>query len=193
MKVYCHGCDATHDEYIELENVDDLGQRLQVGEEVPAGECLKCASLVYEADDHNRLQRASGVLQRDYEGDVDGFVEMMLDEIKDGHITNQDQLYERLHEMVDGAQRVIYTHEAKLALVFSKHDDAYEMEMGGTMPDYSQLAFFAFHRDIQERLDPDMCEDCDSCFATKEHDGDDVCEDCYEMRVEDNTLSDEEE
>ncbi len=186
MNVKCRSCDSKPtDKFKPLEEVKDLGTRISSGEEVPAGECLKCGALVHDYDDYERLSRASGVLQRDYEEDVDGMVEMITDEIKAGEITDQDDLYQRMHEAVDGAQRIIYTHEAKLALVYSKNDEAYAEEFGGEMPNYSQLAFAAFHRDIQERLDPTMCEDCDKAFASKEYDADDLCEDCYESRVED--------
>jgi hypothetical protein len=135
-----------------------------------------------EADD---LDRASGKLQRDYWDDVRGLAESIEAEIATGEITCQDDLQERLHEDCDGAARVIYTHQAKLCLVFSDNDDAYEQEYGGEMPNWSQLAYCAFFRDVQERVDPTVCDDCGDKFATKEHDGDDVCQDCFEERIED--------
>lgn len=92
---------------------------------------------------------------------------------------------ERLHEDCDGAARVIYTHQAKLALCFSDNAEAYEDEFGGEMPNWSQLAYCAFYRDVQERVsEPEQCEDCSSTYATHDFEGDDLCKECHETRVE---------
>lgn len=181
----CPNCDANTAAFRPLDEVEDLAKKLslRIGDEVPAGECSKCGSFVYSVD-VDRIGKAIGTLQKDYYDDVRGLVESIKDEIKDGDITSMEHLQDRLHEDCDGAQRVIYTQQAKLALVFSDNDDAYEQEFGGDMPEWSHLAYCAFYRDVQEHLDVEECEDCDNALATVEHDGDQLCQECYKARLE---------
>jgi hypothetical protein len=185
-KAFCHCCDKEV-EFKELSQVINLANKLLPGEETPLGQCKECGALAYMTDDERRLQRASGLLQRDYWDDVRSLVEDLKDGIKDGHIEDQEQLQERLHEDCDGAGRVIYTHQAKLALVYSDNCDAYEEEYGGNMPNWSQLAYCALYRDVQDRLDPTTCEDCEVNFATTEHDGDSLCKECCDNRKEEDS------
>jgi len=179
----CRNCDATFSpkDFRPLAEVEDLANKLSlyVGDEVPAGECLKCGMFVYSIG-VDRVAKASSVLQKDYWDDVRYLAECIQYEVKDGEITSMEQLQDRLHEDCDSAQRVIYTHQAKLALVFSDNDEAWDEEFGGEMPNWSQLAYCAFYRDVQESLNVEECESCNDALATTEHDGENLCKECCE-------------
>lgn len=83
-------------------------------------------------------------------------------EVKSGDLA-RDDVYDRLHETVDGDQWVIYTYRAKLVCAFlSDHEDAAADE--GVEIDHSQgidwsaMAFFSMLADVNEAL-PDFDEE----------------------------------
>lgn len=45
--VECGNCSYVGRSFVALEDTPDLGQRLDPGDEVPAGECAHCGALVY--------------------------------------------------------------------------------------------------------------------------------------------------
>ena len=49
MKVECDNCGdvTTQDNLLPLEEAKDLSMRLDIGSEIPAGECLKCGAFSY--------------------------------------------------------------------------------------------------------------------------------------------------
>jgi hypothetical protein len=178
MRAHCPNCDTHYEQgdYIDLHLVTDLATKLQVGQEVPAGACAKCGSLVYESDDHERLNRASGILQRDYWQDVRGVASELEAQIESGEILSPDDLHDRAHEMVDGSQRIIYTHQAKLALLYTDNDQAGEdagLEPGANIEAW---AFYAMLQDVMDRVtEPDTCDECCTNYATTD---DDLCAEC---------------
>jgi len=191
MQVHCHNCNKTSENFRPLNEVKNLIEHLYPGDEVPAGECLECGALVYHTDEDRRLDRAIGILQRDYFKDVNDIAELVQDEIKSGQITNDEQLSEYLHETIDSAHRVIFTREAKLGLVFSDNDEAYHESFGGDLPNYSVMMYCALEADVNERLDITRCELCDN-FATAEHDGTNLCPDCLKDCQEEDEEKDDE-
>lgn len=106
-------------------------------------------------------------LRRDYWQDVADVADDLLDELKDevfsGDITEareaEDWLSDRMHEACDGHSRVIYTHEAKLALVYSDNAEAWkvygEFPMDDGEPNWSAAAYCAFEADVRDNL-PDV-------------------------------------
>ena len=60
MKVECDNCGdiTTQDNLLPLEEAKDLSMRLDVGSEIPAGECLKCGAFSYiKKEDSERIER----------------------------------------------------------------------------------------------------------------------------------------
>lgn len=108
---------------------------------------------------------AVSVIRRDYYADVEGLGDSLIEAIKDGEIADREQFQDRLHEDVDGSQRVIYTWQAQLGILASENSDAYFEELGetlecdGSVP-YEKLMFYAMQRDVveymtREGFDPD--------------------------------------
>jgi hypothetical protein len=105
------------------------------------------------ADMEELVKLATDIINRDYYADVRGIAADLIRQIKDGEITSEDQLNDAIHQDVDSAQRVIYTFQAKLGLIASGNEDAYEEDFG-EKPDSPEKAMFAaLARDVRERLD----------------------------------------
>ncbi len=117
--------------------------------------------------DHERVERAkptvdeaNHVLERDYMEDVDNVAQGALRAIKDEEINNAEELHDWLHQTLDGTQRVTYTRQAQLGLVFSRNDDAYVDNYGADgvadadgNVNWSALMYAAMERDVHEALD----------------------------------------
>lgn len=174
MKAHCHCCGKTVDAR-PLCEVENLAGKLTPGDETPAGECTECGSLAYSTDFESKINRASSILQKDYWDDVNRLADSYKENVKQGHITDREQLMERMHEDCGSNGRVIYTHQAKLALVFSDNCDAYEEEYGNDMPEWSQLAYCAFYRDVQDQLEVYECDICGDQLVLEEGG---LCKDC---------------
>lgn len=94
--------------------------------------------------------------EQEYRTSIDRLAREVLRRVREEDADEGDAL----HEECDGDQWVIYTYRAKLALTFSKNDDAIFDEMGAdalagvnSMSDvYSRAAFFAVRADVCERL-----------------------------------------
>jgi hypothetical protein len=108
--------------------------------------------------DDDLLGAAKGRLQRVYFDDVAEAAAYLEGEVTDGSIEDRDAFQERLHEYIDGHQRVIYTHKAIECLMFSDND-GYAIENGLIGTDdfsdgipWSALAYGAFEQDVLARL-----------------------------------------
>jgi hypothetical protein len=138
----------------------------------PTGEAELCPDCVRHQAEDPRLS---------YMADV----RLMADHITDlrDECDDRDTLWDRIREATDGAGRVIYTHQAKQALVWSDNSDAYWEETGEAQPNWSALAFYAFQRDVVEHLgfdasEPFTCpaEDCHEAHETRAE-AEDCCDD----------------
>ena len=99
---------------------------------------------------------AVSVIHRDYFDDVLACIEEVKRAIKDGEITEQDEVYDFLHEMIDGHQRVIYTFRAKLGMLATENPDAFE-DLGMENATIEQRMYCAMMQDVQDRM-PDEDE-----------------------------------
>lgn len=104
-----------------------------------------------EAEDLVKL--AIEIINHDYWDDVRGVTADILRQIKDGEITDRDQLTEAVDQGVDGTQRVIYTFQARLGLLASNNTDAYKDELGEDPPDPTAAMTMAMRADVMEQLD----------------------------------------
>lgn len=103
------------------------------------------------------IGNALNVLRDDYWDDVRGVVDNLKFELKQGNVDRTyDAVTGYLEQTCDGHQRVIYTREAILTLLFSENDDAIEeygvdhVTNNGAI-NYSALAYFAFYADVLEQ------------------------------------------
>lgn len=106
--------------------------------------------------------RANGIAAREYHATVQGIVDDLARAIKDGEITDSEELDTNLHETIDGHHNVIYTYAARQVLAQSDNDGAYFDNYGtdGAVEDgainWSRLAYAALMADVQEAIgDPE--------------------------------------
>lgn len=85
------------------------------------------------------------VLYRDYMEDV-------RDLAREALTKPEDERDDWLHETIDGHERVIYTHKARIVLVCSENPDAYEDEMGEKPGTVEQAAYMAIMADVRDLL-----------------------------------------
>jgi len=112
------------------------------------------------------IDTALSILKRDYYKDVRSVAQGMIDEVKSGEIEDREAFHDRLHEDIDGTQRVIYTRQAMLGVISSDNDGAMwdegldeGVDFSGGIP-WSQIMYAAMMRDVIEDLgvlgfDPD--------------------------------------
>lgn len=112
----------------------------------------RASNEVTEAD----CNAATTILEQDYFNDVRSVAKSLAREMRDGDV---DDFHDALHQAVDGTQRVIYTHQAKLAVILSPNGDAYFDEFGeeGAVTrdgiQWERLAFVAMQQDVIKELD----------------------------------------
>jgi hypothetical protein len=107
------------------------------------------------------VNAAVSIIQRDYYQDVRDLGDSIKAEVRAGDIDNEEQLDERVHEDVDGAARVIYTWQAKLGMLVTDNEDAWE-EFGYESPTVEQKMFCAMKQDVMEYIgDFDSIKDGD--------------------------------
>ena len=106
-----------------------------------------------EAPTEREVSDAVSVIKRDYYADVASIVEDLKRAIKDREITSQDEVHDWLHEAIDGTQRVIYTWQARLGMLVTDNDDAYQEEMGEPPPSVEAAMFMAMQRDVQDEVE----------------------------------------
>lgn len=106
-----------------------------------------------KAPTEQQVKDAVAVIQRDYYADVQGVVDELERQVKDGTITTREQADDWLHETIDGHQRVIYTWQAKLGMLASENEDAYEDEYG-EKPGTVEIAMYAaMKKDVEEAVE----------------------------------------
>lgn len=97
------------------------------------------------------VNAAVSIIQRDYYQDVRDLADSIKADVRAGDIDNEEQLDERVHEDVDGCQRVIYTFQAKLGMLVTDNEDAWE-EFGFENPTVEQKMFCAMKQDVMEYI-----------------------------------------
>lgn len=118
----------------------------------------KYKHVVLARDDDSVLEEAKRIHERDYWNDVRDAADALKRMIEEGEVTDRDDFYDRLHEYVDGHERVIYTSQAQECLLFSRHDgDAVEEGLvdASCFKDgvpWSAMAFEAFKQDVLDQL-----------------------------------------
>lgn len=95
----------------------------------------------------SEVNAALRVLQRDYQDDVQGIVDEMRRQARDGEC-DEDDFHDRLDEQVDGHQRVIYTAKARVGMCCTDNPEAYEDEMGEKPESVEQAMYFALRADV---------------------------------------------
>ena len=108
------------------------------------------------------VNAAVSIIQRDYYQDVRDLGDSLKDEIKSGDIADAEQLEERINQDVDGSARVIYTFQAKLGMLATDNDEAYE-EFGFENPTVEQKMYCAMVADVRDYLG-----DFDDLFTEEE-------------------------
>ena len=94
------------------------------------------------------VDEAVSVIRRDYYRDVLSLARDLAERMKAGEI---DDFGDALHEQVDGCARVIYTFQAKLGLLASDNEEAWQ-EVGADCTEPEQRMYYALQADITERL-----------------------------------------
>lgn len=95
--------------------------------------------------------QALDVIRRDYFDDVRGIAEEVTRAVKDGEI-GEEEFYDYIHEQCDGSRRVIYTFQAKLGMLFTNNDDAYQDELGEPAPTVEAAMCMALIADVTAQL-----------------------------------------
>lgn len=99
---------------------------------------------------------ATRILSLDYDQDVLGVAADLARQMKEGEV---DDFHDALHQAVDGSARVVYTWQAKLAVILSENGDAYFEELGeeGACSkdgiNWERIAFAAMERDVVQALE----------------------------------------
>lgn len=106
-----------------------------------------------KAPTENQVKEAVSVIQRDYYADVQGVVDELEGLVKRGGISTREQADDWIHKTIDGHGRVIYTWQAKLGLLASENEDAYEDQTGETGADTSARMYWAMRADVEEAVE----------------------------------------
>lgn len=93
------------------------------------------------------------VIERDYWDDVRGVVEDCKRAIKDGEVSDDSELSDHLHQYIDGMQRVIYTHQARVGVACSENPDACEDETGEKPASVEVQMYWAIMADVRDQLE----------------------------------------
>jgi hypothetical protein len=112
---------------------------------------------------------ADRVLRQEYWDAVREYSTEIENAVKSGEIEDEDAMQERMHEMVDGSEWVIYTSNNFQVLRYCNNHDAYTEEFGdvpmsGSEVNWAALAFAAMMEDLRnmtESFDDLAPEDAD--------------------------------
>ena len=107
-------------------------------------------ALESECESARTVDRAMGIIHCDYQDDINGIVADLRTEIAGGHLEDSEAIDTWLHETIDGHQRVIYTFRAKLGLLASSNEDAYQAELGEPAPTVESACYMAMMADVRE-------------------------------------------
>lgn len=121
---------------------------------------------VRHSDDE--VSRAVAVLRRDYYGDVRDIAQDIAERVASGELTDADDVEEAIRETVDGCARVIYTFQAKLGLLASDNEDAYQDDTGEEPSGPSVAMYYAVCADVRDELADLLGLDSDAWEATDE-------------------------
>lgn len=138
-----------------------VSNRLNYEDEAAAKSVLerKYKHVITCRNDSDLLDEAQRICRRDYYADVNSTAESIRDDVLSGDIEDADELEQRIHETIDGASRVIYTHEAIQCVLHSDHNNAaFEDELlpAESYTDgipWSSIAYYAFKADVEEKLE----------------------------------------
>lgn len=119
------------------------------------------------------VDEAMRVINRDYWDDVRGIVDELGEAIRDGEITDDESFYERLDEIADGHERVIYTHQARLGLCCTNNVDAYEEEFGEKPPSIEAQMMYSLRWDVLAKTGTyeEFCEELEESRQRAEIEG----------------------
>ncbi len=118
---------------------------------------------------------AMGALRKWYYSEVKEWADDFDKRISEGEFDSSEDFRDRFHEETDGAAIIIYTAQARAALLASDNDDAYIEEFGEAPADrdgikWEAMALMAFQRDIMEAMESDV--DDDDTFEAEEEEDD---------------------
>ena len=99
----------------------------------------------------SEVSAAFGVLVRDYANDVQGIVDELRRQARAGEC-DEDDFFERLDETVDGHQRVIYTHQARIGMCCTDNPEAFEDETGEWPSTVEQAMYYALRADVLAKV-----------------------------------------
>lgn len=97
------------------------------------------------------VDQALSVIRRDHFDDVRGIAEEVTRAVKDGEV-DEDGFYDYIHEQCDNSQRVIYTFQAKLGMLCTNHDSAYQDELGEPAATVEAAMYMALIADVTALL-----------------------------------------
>ena len=105
----------------------------------------------------NEVQEALAILRRDYYADVRGLADAWR-EIRDYSAKHDDAFdpHDALRGLIDGHERVIYTYKAKLGLLCSDNEDAYEENFGERPQSPESAMAEALYTDVLEVLNEEF-------------------------------------
>lgn len=94
------------------------------------------------------------VLRADYYSDVNSVAQNVIERLIED---DGGDISDIMHECVDGTQRVIYTHQARVGLICTDNADAYVEEFGelpieGDSIKWEAMMFAALEKDTYEAL-----------------------------------------
>lgn len=134
------------------------------------------------------VDEALRVLRADYYSDIRGLAlearQAMAEGLINQHLGRGRELdlSDWLHEAIDGHHRVIYTLQAKIGLLCSDNEDAYQEEMGEPAPSVEAQCYFAMRADVMEHLDSD-CEP-GGCYVVRDSGGENFAADTIDGALE---------
>ena len=138
-----------------------------IDQAVELGRAMHGANSLSSEENEALVRLATDIINRDYWDDVRGVTNDLIGRIKDGEIKDREGLDQALDEAVDGTQRVMYTFQAKLGLLATENEDAWENDFGEKPEDESKAMFAAMRQDVQAQLD---AEDVDRLLEEEEED-----------------------
>lgn len=104
------------------------------------------------------------ITMKEYWDQIKSIAEEIVEETKEQN-ENREWAYDRLWEMIDGHEWIIYYWSMPYVLAHTDNDDAYfEMTGERSVPgDYTgavlqTLAFYAMHQDVSMRLEYELME-----------------------------------
>jgi hypothetical protein len=106
-----------------------------------------------KAPTEEQVKAAVSVIQRDYYADVSGVADELKGLIKSKALMSREQVDEWLHETIDGQQRVIYTWQARLGMLVTDNEGAYQDDTGEPPPSVEAAMFMAMKKDVEEEIE----------------------------------------